>query len=154
MSQESVALVYRGAEAFNRRDLDAFLALNDADVEFTSRFAELEGGGPYRGHDGIRSWWENVCGIWSDVSVEIGEARDLGDVIVTRLRFRGHGIESDAPWEQTQWQVAEWRHSSEATSADSSSRCRFARKTAAAKQPAIPMDLVGRLSNPQARPEP
>jgi SnoaL-like protein len=82
MSQESVALVYRGAEAFNRRDLDAFLALNDADVEFTSRFAELEGGGPYRGHDGIRSWSENVCGIWSDVSVEIGEARDLGDVTV------------------------------------------------------------------------
>ena len=28
---------------------------------------------------------------------------------VTRVRFRGHGIESDAPWEQTQWQVAEWR---------------------------------------------
>ena len=28
---------------------------------------------------------------------------------VTRMRFRGRGIESEAPWEQTQWQVAEWR---------------------------------------------
>ncbi len=109
MSRENVALVYLGAEAFNRRDLDAFLALTDPDVEFTSRLAELEGGSPYRGHDGVRSWWENVFGIWSDVSAEIGEARDLGDVTVTRVRLRGHGIESDAPWEQMQWQVAEWR---------------------------------------------
>jgi hypothetical protein len=23
--------------------------------------------------------------------------------------FRGHGTGSDAPWEQTQWHVAEWR---------------------------------------------
>lgn len=109
MSQENIELVYRGAEAFNRRDLDAFLALTDRDVEFTSRFLELEGGGPYRGHDGIRTWWENVFGIWSDVRAEIAEVRDQGDVTVTRVRFRGHGMESDAPWEQTQWQVAEWQ---------------------------------------------
>ena len=109
MSRENVARVYRGVDALNRRDLDAFIALTDPDVEFTSRFVELEGGGPYRGHDGIRTWWENVFGIWSDVGAEIGEVRDLGDVTVTRVRFRGHGMESDAPWEQTQWQVAEWR---------------------------------------------
>ena len=78
-------------------------------MELFSRFAELEGGDPYRGHAGVRDWWENVFGIWSDISGEIEEVRDLGAVTVTRVRFRGHGIESDAPWEQTQWHVAEWR---------------------------------------------
>ena len=109
MSQENVELVHRGLDAFNRRDLDAFLALTHPDVEFFSRFVELEGGGPYRGHDGMRSWWQNVFSVWRDVSAEIEDVRAAEDVTVTRVRFRGHGIESDAPWEQTQWQVGEWR---------------------------------------------
>jgi ketosteroid isomerase-like protein len=109
MSEENVELGYRRADAFSRGDLDAFLALVDPEIEFHSRLAELEGGEPYRGHDGIRSWWENVKGVWSDLSSEIEEVRDLGDVIVARIRLRGHGIGSDAPWEQTQWHVTEWR---------------------------------------------
>jgi hypothetical protein len=36
----------------------------------------------------------------------IEDVRDLGDVTATRIRFHGRGGESDAPWEQTQWQVA------------------------------------------------
>jgi ketosteroid isomerase-like protein len=109
MSQENVELAYRATDAFNRRDLDAFLALCDADLEFHSRFVELESGEPYRGHDGIRSWWDNLLGVWSDVSSELEEVRDLGDVVVTRARLRGHGRESDAPWEEVQWHVTEFR---------------------------------------------
>ena len=77
MSQENVERVHRGLEAFNRRDLDAFIALSDPDVEFFSRFAELEGGGPYRGHDGMRSWWQNLFGVWLNVSAEIEDVREL-----------------------------------------------------------------------------
>ena len=43
MSQENVALAHRASDAFNRRDLDAFLALADRDVEAYSRIAELQG---------------------------------------------------------------------------------------------------------------
>ncbi len=35
MSQENVELVYRVIDAFNRRDLGAYLVLMDPDVEFT-----------------------------------------------------------------------------------------------------------------------
>ena len=59
MSQENVELLYEANDAFNRRDLDAVLALADSEVEFFPRILELEGGGPYRGHDGIRRWWES-----------------------------------------------------------------------------------------------
>jgi ketosteroid isomerase-like protein len=34
MSEENVELAHRAYDAFNRRDLDAFLAFNDPEVEF------------------------------------------------------------------------------------------------------------------------
>jgi ketosteroid isomerase-like protein len=113
MSQENVELAFRMYDAFNRRDIDAFLALCDPGGEFISRIVELEGGGSYRGHDGVRSWWENLLGVFPDFSSEIEEVRDLGAVTVARVRVRGHGshgTESDAPMEQAQWHVTEWGH--------------------------------------------
>jgi ketosteroid isomerase-like protein len=109
MSQENVELAYRAVDAFNRRDLDAVLALADPDIEYFPRILELEGGGPFRGHDGVRRWWERWLAIFSDISTEIEEVQDLGNVTVARTRLRGHGIASGATLEQTAWQVAEWR---------------------------------------------
>ncbi len=109
MSQENVELAYRAADAFNRRDFDAFLALVDPHVEFRPLDVELEGGGPYRGHDGFRSWMEDQLRVFPDFSGEIEEIRDLGDMTVARVRVRGHGGESDAPTEGISWQVTEWR---------------------------------------------
>jgi ketosteroid isomerase-like protein len=91
MSQENVELAYPAADALNRRDLDAFLSLCDSHLEFHSRLVELEGGEPYRGHDGIRSWWENLLRVFPDFSTENEEVRDLGDMTLTRTRVRGHG---------------------------------------------------------------
>jgi ketosteroid isomerase-like protein len=109
MSQENVELLYEANDAFNRRDLDAVLALADSNVEFFPRILEVEGGGPYRGHDGVRSWWESWITIAPDWSGEVEDVRDLGDVTVARTRFRGHGVGSGATMDQTVWQVAEWR---------------------------------------------
>ena len=105
---ENVELARRAFDAFNRRDLDGFLALADPDAEFHSRIAELEGGEPYRGHEGIRSWWESLFAISPDFVSEIDEIRDAGDVTISRVRQRGRGTESDAPMEQTQWVVTRW----------------------------------------------
>jgi ketosteroid isomerase-like protein len=107
MSQENVALIYRAFDAFHRRDLAAYLALMDADVEVGSRLAAMEGG--YHGHEGIRRWWQNMLDAVPDRTVEIVEVRDLGDVTVTRIRARGHGAVSDFPYEETIWSVARWR---------------------------------------------
>ena len=110
MSQEIVELRYRAADAFNRHDLDALLALCDPDVVFISRHLGLEaGGGTHHGHDGVRSWWESLLGISPDFSTELAEVRDLGDVTVTQHHLYGHGSGSDVPMEQTNWDVAQWR---------------------------------------------
>jgi ketosteroid isomerase-like protein len=109
MSQENVELTYRMADAIDRRDLDAYLALNDPDVEFIPRILEVDGGGSYRGHDGVRSWWENVFGVFPDFRGEIEELRDLGDVTVARVLLSGQGMGSAAPTENDAWLVTEWR---------------------------------------------
>ena len=64
MSRDNVDLVYRLVDAFNRRDIDSFLALCDPDIEYFSHLVELEGGTPYCGHDGIRSRWESLLAEW------------------------------------------------------------------------------------------
>jgi hypothetical protein len=99
MSQENVELVYRVLDAFNRRDLDAALALVHGDVEFGSRLAAMEGG--YDGHEGIRRWWRTILDASPDRMIEIVEVRDLGDVTLTRAQARGHGAVSQIPYEET-----------------------------------------------------
>ena len=105
MSQENAELVRRAFDAFNRRDLDAFLALCHPDVEFVAYAMQLEGGDPYRGHEGVRAWWETIFAVYPDFRADIEELRDLGDLIITRARMHGRGVESAAPMDQEVWQV-------------------------------------------------
>jgi ketosteroid isomerase-like protein len=102
-----VELYHRSLDAFNRRDLDAFLALMDDDVEAVSRVVAIEGS--LKGHDGIRRWWKNWFDVWPDYKIEVVEVRDLGDVTLATLRALGHGAGSDVPFEDTPWQLVRWR---------------------------------------------
>ena len=107
MSQENVELAQQAFDAFNRRDMGAFLALMDADVEAVSRLVAMEGG--YHGHDGIRHWWQNLLGSFPDYTLETVEARELGNLTLATLRSRGHGADSDTPFVDTVWVVVHWR---------------------------------------------
>jgi ketosteroid isomerase-like protein len=104
-----VELLYQAIDAFNRRDLDAFLALMDSGVEFTPYERAVEGLGPYRGHDGVRNWWEDFFAALSDFSADLHEVRDLGDITFARGRLRGTGAGSGASFERTLWMANKWR---------------------------------------------
>jgi ketosteroid isomerase-like protein len=107
MSQENVDLYLRGIDAYNRRDLDALLALMDENVEAQSFLAAIEGS--YHGHAGIRAWWENLIEALPDINIEVMEVRDLGHLTLAAVRLRGHGADSDTPFEQVMWQPGDWR---------------------------------------------
>jgi len=108
MSQENVELYRRGIEAFNRRDLDAFLALAHPDVVGISRVLAIEGDS-YRGHDGTREWWRDLLGVFPDFRIEVVWVRDAGDLTVSELRNSAHGEGGATPLEEFVWQVSEWR---------------------------------------------
>lgn len=107
MSENNVERYRRATEAFNRRDLDAFLALMDTNVKVESRLVAMEGG--YRGHEGARRWWKNMLEFIPDYTVELTEVREAGNVTIGRIHGRGHGALSGAPVDDPVWQVGEWR---------------------------------------------
>jgi ketosteroid isomerase-like protein len=91
MSQENVelrAMAQAAFEALNSGDLDGFLAVAAEDVEFTSLVAEVEGT-TFRGHDGVRTWWERVRGAFGDVCWEVLEVRGSRGRGVAHVRMAG-----------------------------------------------------------------
>jgi ketosteroid isomerase-like protein len=113
MSQENVELVYQAIDAFNRRALADFLALMDPDVEFTPYERAIEGLGPYRGHDGVRTWWEEAFAVLPDLRAEIYEVCDGGDWTFVRGCLRAQGASSGASIEREMLLAIAWRDGKE-----------------------------------------
>ena len=91
MSQENVelgALAETAFGALNSGDLDGFISVATEDVEFTSMIAEVEGT-TFRGHDGIRTWWETVVEAFGEVHWEVLEVRGPGERGVAHIRMDG-----------------------------------------------------------------
>jgi len=88
--------------ALNAEDFDAFQALMANDVQFTSMVAEAEGT-TFRGHEGIREWWDTVRGAFQEAGWELFDARGGDDRGVTH--FRMTGTLGGVPVEQTMWQA-------------------------------------------------
>ena len=109
MPQENVELHRRANEVFNRRDLSAFLALMDSDVELTPYERAMEGLGPYRGHNGVRVWWETTLEAFPDLSGEYYEVRGWGDATVASGRLHGTGAASGARFDRPLCTAAKWR---------------------------------------------
>lgn len=109
MPSPNVELVYRNVDAFNRRDAATYLAGMAEDVEFTPYEVSVQGGQPYIGHAGIRSWWEETFAALPDLRADIREVRDLGDCAVVSGTLRAHGAASGAPFERPMWLGVEMR---------------------------------------------
>ena len=107
MSQENVELAQQGFDAFNRRDIDAALALYDSEVEITPIMGPAST--TYRGHEGVRRFWKDIFSTFPDFNTDLLEARDLGDFVLGTVRIRGVGAGSDVPAEQAVWYASEWR---------------------------------------------
>ncbi len=109
MSQENVELARRIYDAVSRGDLEAGLALTHPEGEFIPRLLGVEGGGTYRGHDGVREWWQSIFSAFPDFTATVLEIRAVADSTISNLRFQGRGGESGVPFEETIWQVVRWR---------------------------------------------
>ena len=109
MSQ-NIELLYRSYDALNRRDLDAYLALLDPEVEFTPRISEMESGSSFCGHGGIREWWRTLFAVFPDFRSEVLDVREpRRDSLIVRIRVRGHGVEGGVPFEEVWWQAIKAR---------------------------------------------
>jgi ketosteroid isomerase-like protein len=88
MSLELPETMRQAHEALLEHDRDRFVSCFDPDAELVPMVSELEGT-VYRGHDGIRQWWENLISVFPEFSSEVVEVREMGDRVLTMARFQG-----------------------------------------------------------------
>ena len=111
MSQENVAIVQRGLDAFNANDTASFLDLWDPECEFFSLTGSQLDATPYRGQEGIRRYREEAAETWTKLrfdTEQILEGED-DDVVVAVGCLRGEGRGSGALVEQRIGMVYELR---------------------------------------------
>jgi ketosteroid isomerase-like protein len=82
-----LAVLRRGVEAFDRRDIDGVVAMYrpDAVVDMSP-----VGMGVFEGHEAIRGFYEDWRGSYEDFEQVIEEARDLGNGVSFAV-IAGHG---------------------------------------------------------------
>jgi ketosteroid isomerase-like protein len=98
MSQEDMEAFKRGADAYNRRDVEGLLEELDPEVEWHSALLIPFGGEATssRGHDGVREVLREVNEALDEIHLEYSDIRDLGDRIVAIGRIRTRGRQSGA----------------------------------------------------------
>jgi ketosteroid isomerase-like protein len=98
MTQDKVELAKRAAEAYNRRDVDAFFAdLATPDLKWWPALTRGYEGGCYQGRVGIERFLADTAETWEELETVPEEFRDLGDRVLVLGRLRGRGRGSGAP---------------------------------------------------------
>src|SRR5581483_2932112 len=97
MSEENLEIVRRGIEAWNARDVEAFVDLVGPDTEVVPVIAA-----PVHGLDAIRGWLRENFEMMDEFHADAGELRDLGDDVLVlgtvHARGQASGVEVDSPF--------------------------------------------------------
>ena len=97
MSQENVELVKRNLDAFNRRDIDGYIATIADDFVLHSQFAGIEARA-YEGHEDVPRYFNDLAEAWQLYRAEPldlveGRDRKVACQLVTRAKAERSGIE-------------------------------------------------------------
>jgi ketosteroid isomerase-like protein len=108
MSQENVENTRRGIDAWNRGDLDEWLAgfAPEGELLTTSWFADQ---GVYRGRTGLERYWAEIHEAAEEVSITITDMRAIGDKVFYAVTASGRGKRSGVPIEGPIWFVTTFR---------------------------------------------
>ena len=100
MSQENVEVVQQIFDAFNSEDIDLILSVthSDFEVEVPPDFsAEPD---TYRGHDGMRRYWESFRDAMEEIRFQPERLWDAGQAVVVVMHVTAKGRQTAIPVEQ------------------------------------------------------
>jgi len=127
MPQENAKeIVHEAHEAFSRGDREAFVALWAEECEYQPAMERDIAGeeGVFRGHEGIRRWWQGMADSWKDWESEVHEVHKAGDQVLIACTVRAEGRLSGAAIEAPYFQVTTIRDGKIFASRDFSDRDR------------------------------
>jgi ketosteroid isomerase-like protein len=104
MSQEIVEIVRRGWEAYERGDLPGAMEALSPDL-LTCVAPPLPVAGTYHGPEGLLQLTLDWAEGFDELNISAEEHIDAGDKVITRVRHRASGAESDVPVETDLWYV-------------------------------------------------
>jgi ketosteroid isomerase-like protein len=109
VSRENVECLRRVIEAYNAREVEAFIAYFDASIELHSAFSAV-GGAVYHGHDGLRTFFQDFEDAWGgEVRAQPEAYFDLGEQALALYVLHGRGRHSGAEVAMPNAFVARWR---------------------------------------------
>jgi ketosteroid isomerase-like protein len=90
MSQQNVEIVGLAHERLNAGDINGVIGLCDGDFELdmSARVLNPE---TYRGHEGIRRFYREVCEVWEEFRWEPVRLVEAADKVVVLLHSHGRG---------------------------------------------------------------
>jgi ketosteroid isomerase-like protein len=93
MSQENVEVVMKLHDAFSRGDLEGVLSGWHRECEYRAAMTQVVEGedAVFRGHDGLRRWWQELQDLYDELGTEVLDVRDVGDRVVVTFLIRGRG---------------------------------------------------------------
>jgi ketosteroid isomerase-like protein len=108
MSRENVETLRRGFDAWNRGDLDEWLAgfAPEGELQTSGRFP---GQGVYRGRAGLERYWAEIHEAAEEMSITVTDMRAIGDKVFVAVTARGRGKRSGVPVEGPIWFVSTFR---------------------------------------------
>jgi ketosteroid isomerase-like protein len=108
MSERDIEVHRRFIDAYNKRDVETFLACFDPNVEFHSAFTAVSGA-VYHGRDELRNLFRDVEGAWDEIRIEPEAYIDVGKHTFRFAVLHGCGRHSGAELAMPVALVARWR---------------------------------------------
>jgi ketosteroid isomerase-like protein len=98
MPQAEMDLVQDYYAAWSRGDLAAMLERAHPELVAEPTLGVLYDHSVYRGHEGIRSWFDEIAGRWESFDPHVDEVREAGDRVIAfiHLTAQRHGKPFDA----------------------------------------------------------
>ena len=112
MSQENVEIVRKVWQAYERGDIEEFLALCDPAVVWDqAHYVSGEFDPVYQGHDRIARFLEEWQEFFEGYYAQTEEYMDAGEAVLTRVRQGGRGKHSGATVESPPyWRISRVRN--------------------------------------------
>jgi ketosteroid isomerase-like protein len=99
VSEENLEIVRRTMDAYNARDLPAYLALVSESVRFQSRFSAMDRV-IYHGHDDLRRYFAELDEVWSRYEMQLERMVPAGPRVAALCHLYAVGRESDLELEE------------------------------------------------------
>jgi ketosteroid isomerase-like protein len=91
VSRENLEIVERGIEAFNDRGVEGIVPYIHPEFEATTPPNLASEPDTYRGHDGVRRWFDSFYEVMDQIRWDAHSFQQVGDRVVVEFTLRARG---------------------------------------------------------------